>query len=95
VLDPDGQLVLSLSGGVEDPVRDSGCRADHRDFAEALHPDVVEEQVGLVDEVEVDLLDVGVDRDGILLQRGVEESAEVPVDLARLPERLADAPRAG
>lgn len=64
VLNPDGQPVLSLSGGVEDRVCDSGCRADHRDLAEALHPDVVEEQVGLVDEVEVDLLYVSVDQDG-------------------------------
>jgi hypothetical protein len=74
--------VWAVGGGVEDGVGDGGGYANHRDLAEALDADGVVEEVGLVDEVNIGLLDVGVHRDLVFLQRVVKEAAEPRVDLA-------------
>src|ERR1700730_2692036 len=62
VRDPDGQAAEPLAGGVVDRVGGGGRHADRRDLAEALDAERIQQRVGLVDEVDLDLADVGVDR---------------------------------
>ena len=75
VRDRDGQAAEPLAGGVVDSVDDGGCHANRRDLAEALDAERIQQRVGLVDEVDLDLADVGVDRHRVFLEGGVEEAA--------------------
>src|SRR5207244_13133238 len=87
-----GHAAEPPAGGVVHGIGDGGDHADHRDLAEALDAHRVHQRVGLVDEVDLDLADVGVHRYRGFLQRGVEAAAEAPVDLAGLPPRRAESP---
>src|SRR3979411_3375760 len=87
VRDRDWQAAEPLAGGVVDRVHNGGYHADHADLAEALDTERIQQRVGLVDEVDLDLADVGVDGYRVFLEGGVEEAAEALVDLADLSQR--------
>src|SRR5438034_7891926 len=61
ILDHDGDVPDADAGGVVDGVGDGGGHADDGDFADSFGTDGIVQGVGVFDEVDVDVGDVGVD----------------------------------
>lgn len=92
VLDADRQLSQPFACCVKDRIGDCRRRAHHRHFSKPLHPDAVRQQIGLINEIDFNLTDVGVYRHHIVGEVIVEETAVARVDFSRLAQRGAECP---
>src|SRR3954452_7651518 len=86
------QVAHALAGRVIDGIGDRRCDPDHCNLSEAFHARAVELRIRLVDELDLDRADVGVHRNDILGEIGIQKTAIARVDFAYLPQRRADAP---
>src|SRR3954454_19658736 len=76
------------TGGVMDPVGDSGGDADESDLADAIGSER-RERIRFPDEDDVDVWSVRVDRDEVVAEGGVGDPAGAGVDDVLLEQRLA------
>src|SRR5260370_27171225 len=81
VVQPDRKRAQPTPGSVMNGVRNRCGNAHHGDLAEAFRADGIEREVGRVDELDRVITDIGVYRDMVLPEIGVEESAEARIDL--------------
>ena len=75
----DGEFANAFAGGVVDSVGDSGGDTDDADLADTATAHGIDVRVGLVDEVDVKVVDVGVGADGVVGEVGVDDAAVVEV----------------
>ena len=88
----DRQIADALARRMMDGVGDRGGDADDADLAQALDAEAIDLGVGLVDEDDLDLSNVGVHGDMVFGDVGVHDPAEFMVDQRLLMQRHADAP---
>ena len=66
--------------------------AYHRYLTQSLHTRIVQQWIRFVHEIDADVPNVGIHRDDVLGEVGVQEPTVARVDLARLAKRCADPP---
>src|SRR5207302_10072264 len=93
VLDGDGQFADPVPGGVVDGVGDGRAGADLPDLADALDPEGPGDVVFDLDEVDVEVGCVGVDRDEVLAEAGAGPAGAGGVHVVAFEQRLAHSPQ--
>ena len=88
----DGKVADAFAGGVVDGVRDGGGGAGDADLSDAPRSEGVELVVGNADDGDVDLVDVGVDRDVVFGEVFVDGAAVGGVDEGLFQEGHAYSP---
>ena len=93
MLDGDGQFADPVARGVVDGVGDGGTGADLPDLADALDPERPGDVIFDLDEVDVDVGRVSVDRDEILAEAGAGPAGAGGVHPVAFEQRLAHSPQ--
>ena len=92
-MDADGQVAHPGAGGVEDRVGHGRRHSDRTQLADALGADRAGVLVVVIDEVHVDIPDIGVARDDVAREVLRQEATEVRLERRTLEQGLAQAPR--